>query len=79
MVVWSLQDRVFPNISNFLKDQEFPHKLKPVDRSYLLIEAKIAKENFSIYLIKENGEIIKERSKDVVFEREESYFYMEIN
>lgn len=62
-----------------MKDQEFPHKLKPVDRSYLLIEAKIAKENFSIYLIKENGEIIKERSKDVVFEREESFFYMEIN
>ncbi|CAD8120985.1 unnamed protein product [Paramecium sonneborni] len=79
MVVWSLQDRLFPNISNFLQDSEFPHKLKPIDRQYLLVDSKISKENFSIYLIKENGEIIKDSTKYIKFEREDTYFYMEIN
>ncbi|CAD8207719.1 unnamed protein product [Paramecium pentaurelia] len=79
LVVWSLQDKLFPDISNFLLDTEFPHKLKPIDRQYLLVDAKISKENFSIYLIKENGEIIKDSTKLIKFEREDTYFYMEID
>jgi hypothetical protein len=62
-----------------LLDSEFPRKLRPVDRSYLLIEAKVPKENFSVYLIKENGDIVKDSNTIVKFEREESYFYLEIN
>lgn len=41
-------------------DSEFPHNLKPNRCSYLLVDAAIPKENFSVYLIKENGEIMKE-------------------
>ncbi|CAD8155673.1 unnamed protein product [Paramecium pentaurelia] len=79
MVVWSLQDRIFPNISQFLMDQEFPHKLKSIDKKYLLVDAKISKENFSIFLIKENGEIIKDSTQIIKIQREETYFYMEID
>ncbi|CAD8130772.1 unnamed protein product [Paramecium sonneborni] len=76
MVVWSLQDKVFPDISNFLMDNEFPHKLKPVDRQYLLVDAKISKENFSVYLITENGEIIKDSNKLIKFERIQTFKIM---
>ncbi|CAD8074053.1 unnamed protein product [Paramecium primaurelia] len=79
MVVWSLQDKQFPNISNFLMDSEFPHNLKPNRCSYLLVDAAIPKENFSVYLIKENGEIMKESNQIIKFERQDKYFYIEID
>lgn len=50
-------------------DSEFPYNLKPDRCSYLLVDATIPKENFSLYLIKENGDIIKESNSIIKFER----------
>lgn len=60
-------------------DSEFPYNLKSDRCSYLLVDAPIPKENFSLYLIKENGEIVKETNKIIKFERQDKFFYIEID
>ncbi|CAK61849.1 unnamed protein product (macronuclear) [Paramecium tetraurelia] len=79
MVVWSLQDPIFPSISTFLSNTEFPRQLKPNKTQFLLVDAQIPKESFSLFLINENGQIIKDSTQVVKFQREENYFYMEID
>ncbi|CAD8196271.1 unnamed protein product [Paramecium octaurelia] len=79
MVVWSLQDGVFPSIGEFLSNSEFPRQLRPTNKQYLLVDAQIPRESFSLFLINENGEKIRDSNQVVKFQREDDYFYMEID
>ena len=41
--------------------------MRPIDSVFILVEAKLGKENLSLQLVQENGEIIKESSELVKF------------